>query len=279
MQQYLTLLDHVLANGEVQADRTGVGTISVVDYTMRFDLSKGFPLLTTKKLHFPSIAHELLWFLKGVGNIGYLKDMKVSIWDEWASESGELGPVYPVQWRHWVGGIGKKEVDQIATLIEGLRSNPASRRHIVTAWNPSELEDMALPPCHAFFQCFVRDGYSRFEAKTDLVRKPKLSLKLTQRSADCFLGVPYNIASYALLIHMLAMVCNMEPGELIWSGGDVHIYLNHLDQVKLQLQREPRELPELDFMRELKNIDEFRFDDFRILGYDPHPHIPGKVAV
>ncbi|WP_409479278.1 thymidylate synthase [Pseudobdellovibrio sp. HCB154] len=264
MKQYHDLLRHVLNEGTVKSDRTGTGTISVFGYQMRFDLQKGFPLLTTKKLHTRSIFHELLWFLKGETNIKYLKENKVSIWDEWADEQGELGPVYGKQWRSWEAADGTT-IDQISNVIEEIKKNPDSRRLLVVAFNPSDISKMALPPCHAFFQFYVADG--------------KLSCQLYQRSADIFLGVPFNIASYALLVHMVAQVCNLEVGEFIHTLGDAHIYSNHLEQVKLQLSRECRPLPKLKLNPNVKNIFDFKYEDIEITGYDPHPAIKGEVAV
>lgn len=264
MKQYLELLDHVLKTGVEKSDRTGTGTISVFGYQMRFDLSKGFPLLTTKKLHIKSIIHELLWFISGDTNIKYLKENGVKIWDEWADENGDLGPVYGHQWRSWPTSEGKT-IDQFSLLIDSIKRNPDSRRHIVSAWNVGEIEKMALPPCHVLFQFYVANG--------------KLSCQLYQRSADIFIGVPFNIASYALLTHMIAQVAGLKPGEFIHTFGDAHIYLNHLDQVKLQLTREPYKLPELKINSEVKDIFKFKFSDFELLGYEAHPHIKGAVAV
>mgnify|MGYP000051680525 FL=1 len=264
MRQYLELMRHVAERGHRKDDRTGTGTLSVFGWQMRFDLAEGFPLLTTKKLHTRSIIHELLWFLRGDTNIQYLKDNKVSIWDEWADENGELGPVYGKQWRRWETADGRS-IDQIAQLIEALKKNPDSRRHIVSAWNPGEIEGMALPPCHALFQFYVAGG--------------KLSCQLYQRSADIFLGVPFNIASYALLTMMVAQVCGYELGDFVWTGGDCHLYVNHLEQTKLQLSREPRALPTMRINPEVKDIFTFTIDDFTLEGYDPHPHISAPVAV
>ena len=264
MRQYLELMRHVAERGHRKNDRTGTGTLSVFGWQMRFDLAEGFPLLTTKKLHTRSIIHELLWFLRGDTNIKYLKDNGVSIWDEWADENGELGPVYGKQWRSWEAPDGRS-IDQIAQLIEALKKNPDSRRHIVSAWNPSEVDRMALPPCHALFQFYVAGG--------------KLSCQLYQRSADIFLGVPFNIASYALLTLMVAQVCGYEPGDFVWTGGDCHLYANHLEQAQLQLSREPRALPQLRINPEVKDIFAFTIDDFTLEGYDPHPHIKAPVAV
>lgn len=264
MKQYLDLLEHVVSRGAEKTDRTGTGTLSLFGYQMRFDLQEGFPLLTTKKLHLRSIIHELLWFLKGETNIAYLKENNVRIWDAWAGDNGDLGHIYGYQWRSWPAPDGKK-IDQIAALIDSVRNNPDSRRHIVSAWNVGELDNMALPPCHIMFQFYVADG--------------KLSCQLYQRSADIFLGVPFNIASYALLTMMTAQVTGLEPGEFIHTLGDAHIYLNHIDQVKLQLQREPRKLPVMRINPERKNIDDFIFDDFLLENYDPHPHIKGAISV
>ena len=264
MKQYHDLLRHVLDTGAVKSDRTGTGTISVFGYQMRFNLQEGFPLLTTKKLHTRSIFHELLWFLKGETNIKYLKDNKVSIWDEWADENGELGPVYGKQWRSWEAADGTT-IDQITNVIERIKTNPDSRRLLVIAFNPGEISKMALPPCHAFFQFYVANG--------------KLSCQLYQRSADIFLGVPFNIASYALLTHMVAQVCNLEVGEFIHTLGDAHIYSNHLEQVKLLLSRDFRKLPTLKLNPAIKNIYDFTYEDITIEGYDPHPGIKAEVAV
>ena len=264
MRQYLDLMRHVLDHGHVKADRTGTGTRSVFGWQMRFDLAAGFPALTTKKLHLRSIIVELLWFLRGDTNIRWLQDNQVSIWNEWADENGDLGPVYGHQWRHWPAQDGK-EVDQIAELIEGLKKNPDSRRHIVSAWNPGDVPKMKLPPWHALFQFDVADG--------------RLSCQLYQRSADIFLGVPFNIASYALLTMMVAQVCGYRPGEFVHTFGDAHLYSNHLDQARLQLARAPRPLPTLRINPDVKDIFAFRFDDFALEGYDPHPHIAAPVAV
>jgi thymidylate synthase len=264
MEQYLQLCQHVLKNGVKKEDRTGTGTISTFGYQMRFNLQDGFPLLTTKKLHLKSIVYELLWFLKGDTNVKYLQDHGVRIWNEWADENGELGPVYGSQWRSWRGADGKT-VDQISELIKMIKTNPDSRRLIVNAWNVAEIPNMALPPCHCMFQFYVSDG--------------KLSCQLYQRSADVFLGVPFNIASYALLTLMVAQVCNLEPGEFIHTFGDVHIYLNHLEQVEMQLQRKPKPLPTMRMNRDVKDIFDFTFEDFTLEGYDPHPHIKGVVSV
>ena len=264
MRQYLDLMQHVLEHGHVKADRTGTGTRSVFGWQMRFDLSQGFPVLTTKKLHLRSIIIELLWFLRGDTNIQWLKDNKVSIWDEWADENGDLGPVYGHQWRHWPARDGA-EIDQITQLIEGLKKNPDSRRHLVTAWNPSEVDRMALPPCHALFQFYVADG--------------RLSCQLYQRSADIFLGVPFNIASYALLTMMVAQVVGLKPGDFVHTLGDAHLYSNHLDQARLQLSRDTRTLPTMRINPDVKEIFAFSFEDFVLDGYDPHPHIAAPVAV
>jgi thymidylate synthase len=264
MRQYLDLMQHVLDHGHVKSDRTGTGTRSVFGWQMRFDLAAGFPLLTTKKVHLRSIIHELLWFLQGETNIAYLKENKVSIWDEWADANGNLGPVYGHQWRHWPRRDGG-EIDQIAQLLDGLKANPDSRRHIVTAWNPADVGQMALPPCHAFFQFYVADG--------------RLSCQLYQRSADIFLGVPFNIASYALLTLMVAQVTGMRPGDFVHTLGDAHLYSNHLDQAYLQLSRAPRALPTMCLNPEVTDLFAFRFEDFTLAGYDPHPHIAAPVAV
>lgn len=264
MQQYHDLLQHILETGAEKHDRTGTGTISCFGYQMRFDLAKGFPLVTTKKVHFRSIIHELLWFLKGDTNIAYLKENGVSIWDEWADEQGNLGPVYGHQWRSWPGKNGET-IDQISKLIEMIRSNPDSRRLIVSAWNVADVDQMALPPCHCFFQFYVADG--------------KLSCQLYQRSADTFLGVPFNIASYALLTMMVAQVCNLKVGDFVHTFGDVHLYNNHLEQARLQLSREPRPLPQMKLNSEIKNLFDFTFEDFTLEGYEPHPAIKGAVAV
>ncbi|MFZ2101819.1 MAG: thymidylate synthase [Oricola sp.] len=264
MRQYLDLMSHVMENGTDRGDRTGTGTRSIFGYQMRFDLSEGFPLLTTKKLHIRSIVYELLWFLKGDTNIAWLKENGVSIWDEWADENGDLGPIYGYQWRSWPAPNGGT-VDQIAKLVDGIRNNPFSRRHIVTAWNPAQVDQMALPPCHCLFQFYVADG--------------KLSCQLYQRSADIFLGVPFNIASYALLAHMVAQVTGYEPGDFVHTLGDAHLYSNHFEQVKTQLAREPRPLPKLDIKRKADDLLDFVFEDFEITGYDPLPHIKAPVAV
>ncbi|PLK50095.1 thymidylate synthase [Uliginosibacterium sp. TH139] len=264
MRQYLDLMRHVLEHGHEKTDRTGTGTRSVFGWQMRFNLADGFPMVTTKKLHLRSIIHELLWFLQGDTNIRYLKENGVSIWNEWADETGELGPVYGKQWRRWETADGRT-VDQISQLVEGLKKNPDSRRHLVCAWNPGEVDKMALPPCHALFQFYVANG--------------KLSCQLYQRSADIFLGVPFNIASYALLTHMIAQVCGYTVGDFVHTLGDAHLYSNHLEQAHLQLAREPRALPRLLLNPEVKDLFAFRFEDFTIEGYDPHPHIAAKVSV
>ena len=264
MTNYLELLRHIKENGTDKTDRTGTGTRSVFGYQMRFDLSQGFPLVTTKKLHLKSIIYELLWFLKGDTNIKYLKDNGVSIWDEWADENGDLGPVYGAQWRSWQGANGKT-IDQITEVIDQIKKNPDSRRLIVSAWNVAEIPNMALAPCHAMFQFYVADG--------------KLSLQLYQRSADVFLGVPFNIASYALLLMMMAQVCDLEVGEFVHTFGDVHIYNNHFEQVEKQFSREPKSLPTMKLNPNIKNIFDFDFDDFTLENYDPHPGIKAPVAV
>ncbi|TMU86839.1 thymidylate synthase [Bacillus sp. BHET2] len=264
MKQYLDLCKHVLENGTKKEDRTGTGTISTFGYQMRFDLQEGFPLLTTKKLHLKSIVHELLWFLKGDTNIEYLQENGVRIWNEWADENGELGPVYGHQWRSWTGANGET-IDQITNLINTIKNNPDSRRMIVSAWNVTDVDHMALPPCHCLFQFYVADG--------------KLSCQLYQRSADVFLGVPFNIASYALLTMMVAQVCDLEAGEFVHTFGDVHIYQNHLDQVNLQLSRDTKALPKVTINPEVKDIFGFSFEDFALEDYEPHPHIKGVVSV
>ena len=264
MQEYLDMMRHVRENGAEKGDRTGTGTLSVFGYQMRFALADGFPLVTTKKLHTRSIIHELLWFLSGDSNIRYLKDNGVSIWDEWADENGELGPVYGVQWRSWPTPDGR-QIDQIAELVERIKSSPDSRRHIVNAWNVAYVDEMALPPCHCLFQFYVADG--------------KLSCQLYQRSADIFLGVPFNIASYALLTHMVAQQTDLAVGEFIWTGGDCHLYLNHLEQADEQLTREPLPLPTLAIRRRPDSLFDYRYDDFEILNYESHPHIRAAVAV
>lgn len=262
--QYETLLEHCYKTGVDKSDRTGVGTRSVFGYQMRFDLAEGFPLVTTKKLHIRSIVHELLWFLSGSSNIKYLHDNGVSIWDEWADENGDLGPVYGVQWRSWPAPDGRK-IDQISNLIEGIKKNPDSRRHLVVAWNPAEVDKMALPPCHCLFQFYVANG--------------KLSCQLYQRSCDIFLGVPFNIASYSLLTHMVAQQCDLDVGDFVWTGGDCHIYKNHFEQVELQLSRTPRAYPKLVINRKPSSIFDYKFEDFVIEGYDPWPHIKAPIAV
>jgi thymidylate synthase len=260
MKQYLDLCNHVLENGTFKGDRTGTGTISTFGYQMRFDLQKGFPLLTTKKLHTKSIIHELLWFIKGDTNTKYLKDNGVSIWDAWADENGNLGNVYGHQWRNW-----NNSIDQLSTVINQIRCNPNSRRLVVSSWNVDDLDNMALPPCHCFYQFYVANG--------------KLSCQLYQRSADIFLGVPFNIASYSLFTMMIAQVCNLKVGEFVHTLGDAHIYSNHIDQVKLQVSREPRELPNMIINPNVKNIFDFKFEDFTLIDYNPHPHIKGVVTI
>lgn len=264
MKQYHDLLEHILKNGVEKSDRTGTGTISTFGYQMRFDLSEGFPVLTTKKLHLRSIIHELLWFLKGESNIRYLKENGVSIWDEWADENGELGPVYGVQWRSWPSRDGGT-IDQIQQLVEMIKKNPDSRRLIVSAWNVADVNKMALPPCHCLFQFYVANG--------------KLSCQLYQRSADTFLGVPFNIASYALLTMMVAQVCGLQPGEFVHTFGDVHLYKNHIEQTKLQLTRDFRPLPTMWINPEVKDLFAFTFEDFELRNYDPHPHIKAEVSI
>jgi len=264
MHPYHDLLRHILQNGARKDDRTGTGTLSVFGYQMRFDLEAGFPMLTTKKLHLRSIVYELLWFLKGDTNVGYLNDNKVSIWDEWADENGDLGPIYGKQWVAWETADGK-QINQIERAVHDLRHNPDSRRIIVSAWNVGDLGKMALSPCHALFQFYVANG--------------RLSCQLYQRSADVFLGVPFNIASYALFTMMMAQVCGLRPGEFIWTGGDTHLYVNHLEQVNLQLSRDPRPLPTLRINPDVTDIFAFQFEDFELLNYDPHPHIKAPVAV
>jgi thymidylate synthase len=264
MQQYLDLMRHVLENGHEKSDRTGTGTRSVFGWQMRFDLGQGFPLLTTKKLHTKSIIHELLWFLQGDTNIRYLKERGVSIWDDWADADGDLGPVYGKQWRRWESADGR-EIDQIALLVEGLKQNPDSRRHMVTAWNPGDVPKMKLPPCHVLFQFYVAGG--------------KLSCQLYQRSADIFLGVPFNIASYALLTLMVAQVCGYRPGEFVHTLGDAHLYSNHVEQARLQLTRSPGKLPTLHLNPAVADLLAFRFEDFTLSDYQPQPHIPASVAV
>ena len=264
MQQYLNLLNRILTEGTQKGDRTGTGTLSIFGHQMRFDLRDGFPLLTTKKLHLKSIIYELLWFLRGDTNVRYLQEHGVRIWNEWADENGELGPVYGHQWRSWPDYKGGT-IDQIKNVVDMIKHNPDSRRMLVTAWNPAEVEDMALPPCHCLFQFYVAEG--------------RLSLQLYQRSADSFLGVPFNIASYALLLQMIAQVTGLEAGEFIHTTGDTHLYLNHLEQAKLQLTREPRPLPKMKINPDVKDIFDFKYEDFELIGYDPLPHIPGVVAV
>ena len=264
VKAYLDLMQRILDEGVEQQDRTGVGTLSVFGHQMRFDLSQGFPLVTTKKLHLRSIIVELLWFLRGDTNVKWLQERKVSIWDEWAASDGELGPVYGKQWRRWEGPDGQV-IDQIAALMKEIREKPASRRQIVSAWNPADLPQMALAPCHCLFQTRVANG--------------KLDLQLYQRSADVFLGVPFNIASYALLVHILAEQCDLEPGTFVWTGGDCHLYSNHLEQARLQLTREPKPLPTLKILRKADSIDGYDLEDFAIEGYEAHPHIKAAVAV
>ena len=264
MKTYQDLMRHILANGEEKSDRTGTGTLSVFGYQMRFDLNQGFPLVTTKKCHLRSIIHELLWFLKGETNISYLKDNGVSIWNEWADEAGNLGPVYGAQWRSWPTHRGQS-IDQIEQVIDQIKQQPDSRRLIVSAWNVAELEDMALAPCHAFFQFYVANN--------------KLSCQLYQRSCDVFLGLPFNIASYALLTMMVAQQCHLELGEFIWTGGDTHLYLNHIEQTQLQLTRDPLPLPTMRLMRRPDSIFDYQFDDFKLEGYNAHAHIKAPVAI
>lgn len=264
MKQYLDLLDHVLTTGHRKSDRTGTGTISIFGYQMRFNLQEGFPVLTTKKLHLKSIIHELLWFISGETNIRYLTEHGVNIWNEWADQDGNLGPVYGSQWRSWPATDGRK-IDQLQDVINSIKTSPDSRRHIVSAWNPGEIDKMALPPCHVLFQFYVSEG--------------KLSCQLYQRSADIFIGVPFNIASYSLLTMMIAQVTGLQPGEFIHTFGDAHIYLNHIDQVRLQLTREPFKLPQMLINPEVKEITGFRFEDFNLVNYEFHPHIKGDIAV
>lgn len=264
MQQYLELMNRIMTEGVDRGDRTGTGTRSVFGHQMRFNLQEGFPLLTTKKLHLRSIIHELLWFLRGDTNLEYLHANRVTIWDEWADENGDLGPVYGAQWRRWPGPDGRP-IDQIAQVIDQIKHNPESRRLIVSAWNVGQIDEMRLPPCHLLFQFYVANG--------------RLSLQLYQRSADTFLGVPFNIASYALLLMMVAQVCGLEPGEFVHTIGDAHIYHNHFEQARLQLSREPRPLPKMTLNPEVKDINDFKFEDFTLSDYDPHPHIKAPVAV
>ncbi len=264
MKQYHDLLEHILDTGLRKDDRTGTGTLSVFGYQMRFDLGEGFPLVTTKKVHLRSIIHELLWFLRGSGNIAYLRENKVTIWDEWADENGDLGNVYPVQWRAWPTRDGGT-IDQIGQVVEQIKTNADSRRHIVTAWNPADLENMALPACHALFQFYVGGG--------------KLSCQLYQRSADVFLGLPFNVASYSLLTHMVAQQCGLGVGDFVWTGGDCHLYLNHIEQAKEQLSRTPYPLPRLVLKRKPDSISDYKFEDFEVVGYQSHPHIAAPVAV
>ena len=264
MKQYLDLMQKVLDEGQEKSDRTGTGTLSIFGHQMKFDLSKGFPLVTTKKVHLKSIIHELIWFLQGSTNISYLKENGVSIWDEWADENGDLGPVYGAQWRSWPDG-NNGTIDQIENLINGINNNPDSRRHIVSAWNPALVDEMALPPCHSLFQFYVADG--------------ELSCQLYQRSADIFLGVPFNIASYALLTHMIAQVCNLKVGKFVHTLGDAHLYINHLEQAKLQLSREVMGLPELKLSSNVNNIFDFKFEDIEIVNYESHPAISAPIAV
>jgi len=264
MKQYLDLMQKVLNEGQKKSDRTGTGTLSIFGHQMEFDLSDGFPLVTTKKVHLKSIVHELIWFLQGSTNISYLKENGVSIWDEWADEKGDLGPVYGAQWRSWPDG-NNGTIDQIQNLIQGIKTNPDSRRHIVSAWNPALVDEMALPPCHSLFQFYVANE--------------ELSCQLYQRSADIFLGVPFNIASYALLTHMVAHVCNLKAGKFVHTFGDAHLYLNHLDQAKLQLSRDTKILPQLKLNSEVKNIFDFKFEDIEIINYESHPSISAPIAV
>ncbi len=264
MKQYLDLMQKVLNEGQKKSDRTGTGTLSIFGHQMEFDLSDGFPLVTTKKVHLKSIVHELIWFLQGSTNISYLKENGVSIWDEWADEKGDLGPVYGAQWRSWPDG-NNGTIDQIQNLIQGIKTNPDSRRHIVSAWNPALVDEMALPPCHSLFQFYVANE--------------ELSCQLYQRSADIFLGVPFNIASYALLTHMVAHVCNLKAGKFVHTFGDAHLYLNHLDQAKLQLSRDTKILPQLKLNSEVKNIFDFKFEDVEIINYESHPSISAPIAV
>ncbi len=264
MREYLGLLDRILNQGVAREDRTETGTLSIFGHQMRFDLRAGFPLVTTKKIWFKGLLYELLWFLSGGTNVNYLREHAVHIWDPWADKRGDLGPIYGAQWRRWPTFDGGY-VDQIARLLEGIRSDPNSRRHIVSAWNVGQLEDMALPPCHAFFQFYVANG--------------RLSCQLYQRSVDTVLGLPFNIAEYSILVHMIAQQCDLEPGEFIWTGGDCHIYLNHVDAAKRQLTREPRPLPQLLIRRRPPTIFDYRFDDFELSGYEPHPHIKAEISI
>ncbi|WP_413530877.1 thymidylate synthase [Rahnella inusitata] len=264
MKQYLDLMQKVLDEGTPKADRTGTGTLSIFGHQMRFNLQDGFPLVTTKRCHLRSIIHELLWFLKGETNIAYLRENNVSIWDEWADENGDLGPVYGKQWRAW-GAADGKQIDQLTNVVNQLKNDPDSRRIIVSAWNVGELDQMALAPCHAFFQFYVADG--------------KLSCQLYQRSCDVFLGLPFNIASYALLVHMMAQQCSLDVGDFVWTGGDTHLYSNHMEQTQLQLSREPRALPKLIIKRKPASLFDYNFEDFEIEGYDPHPAIKAPVAI
>ncbi len=264
MKQYIDLLNHILEHGTVKHDRTGTGTISTFGYQMRFNLAEGFPLVTTKKLHLKSIIHELLWFLKGDTNVRYLQENGVRIWNEWADENGDLGHIYGYQWRSWPAYDGGS-VDQIAQAVNDIKNNPDSRRIIVSAWNVADIKNMNLPPCHAFFQFYVADGH--------------LSLQLYQRSADCFLGVPFNIASYALLLQMMAQVCGLKAGDFVHTLGDAHLYLNHVEQARLQVSRDPRPLPQMKINPEVKSIFDFQYSDFTLEGYDPHPHIKAEVSV
>lgn len=264
MQQYLELLEKILIEGENKDDRTGTGTKAIFGHQMRFDLSEGFPAITTKRVHWPSIIHELLWFLSGETNISYLQENKIRIWNEWADEEGNLGPVYGKQWRKWESNDGKI-IDQIENAIELIKNNPSSRRIIVSAWNVGDLEEMALMPCHAFFQFYVNKG--------------RLSCQLYQRSADVFLGVPFNISSYSLLTCMMAQICDLEPGEFIWTGGDCHLYLNHIEQAKLQIERVPKKIPKLKLDKSIKSIDDFTKNSIEIIGYEHHPHISGEISV
>ncbi len=264
MRQYLDLMARVLDDGVKRPDRTGTGTLSVFGHQMRFDLGAGFPALTTKKVHFKSIIHELLWMVRGQTNVGYLHQNGVTIWDEWADDQGELGPVYGAQWRSWPRPDGGT-IDQLGRVIDSIQRHPSSRRHIVSAWNPAEIDEMALPPCHTLFQFYVADG--------------RLSCQLYQRSADIFLGLPYNISSYALLTMMIAQVTGLQPGEFVHTLGDAHLYLNHLDQARLQLERQPRPLPRMEINPDCRSLFDFAYDDFRLIGYEPHPHIKAEVSV